>query len=283
MFRLRIPADPVSSVFPVSSSATQSDSPHDETESSASQSTTIEYEKYDHPQFPPNRFENTSIDDILPYEVISNIFSHLDAQETVETTSMGHLPAVLTTSTHQWKQTCKLFKQIADDPHARASWLITRYGTRLGLYYTFKFHRGIFTPEVGKCMLSSGCYLPRYLLQLADKDYHQRVDRVRRPISLAIWMFFIQNGFAKYGLDAEFREDDVTLFERCLYGVNFTEGEATFLLKNLIENFLFVPLRGIGSPIDETVHVSLLIRVIPVNQERLISAFIIYSSLPNLM
>ncbi|KAI9331479.1 hypothetical protein BDR26DRAFT_922096 [Obelidium mucronatum] len=257
MFRLRIPPDPVSPVFPVSASASSpSESPNGESSdsSTASLTPTIEYEKYDNPQVPPNRFESASINDILPYEILSRIFAQLDAQETVSTASMGHLPAVLTASTQKFQLTCKLFKQISDDPHARTLWLITRYGTRLALYYAFKFHRGIFTPEVGKCMLSSGCFLPRYLLQLADKDYHQRVDRIRRPISLPVWMFFIQNGFTKYGLDADFRDDDVTLFERCLYGVNYSEEDAIVILKNLIENFLFVPIRGIGSPVDETVN-----------------------------
>ncbi|ORY49979.1 hypothetical protein BCR33DRAFT_713575, partial [Rhizoclosmatium globosum] len=154
----------------------------------------------------------------LPYTILCQIFIHLDAAETVQLASMGHLASVPTASTQQWELTCKLFKQIADDPYVRHNWLITRYGRQLGLFYAFKYHKGIFSPEVGRLMLRSRCQLPRYLIQLVDKEYHCVQIDFEDPFRL------------KLGSNADFREDDVARFERCLY------------------------VRGMGSPVDETVY-----------------------------
>ncbi|KAJ3292104.1 hypothetical protein HDU79_001740 [Rhizoclosmatium sp. JEL0117] len=251
--RRRTPVDPVYPVFNNSSSSRPDTSPT-RTESSDSINTpSDDFDRLENPQIPPEE-QPKSIVDILPYTILCQIFIHLDAAETVQLASMGHLASVPTASTQQWELTCKLFKQIADDPYVRHNWLITRYGRQLGLFYAFKYHKGIFSPEVGRLMLRSRCQLPRYLIQLVDKEYHLRPDRLRRPVSLETWMFFIQNGYQKYQANADFREDDVARFERCLYGVTTTVQESIDIIKNLTEVYGFVPVRGMGSPVDETVY-----------------------------
>ncbi|KAJ3073091.1 hypothetical protein HDU98_002236 [Podochytrium sp. JEL0797] len=248
--RPRIPLDPVSSVFSTSTGTSSSPSG---TDVSSSLSAFDEFDRDAFPLLPPT-IADASILDILPYEVFSRIFWHLDALETVQTASMGFLPAVVTGSTLLFRSVCKSFQHVSEDPHARAGWLITRYGYAWAFYYAFKYHRGILTPTVGHLMLAAGCHLPRYLLQLVNKEYNSRVERTRRPISIQLWMFFVEQGYRKYTLHSDFREDDVGRFERSLYGVTNTAQESTDIAKDLINNYLFVPVRGLGSPVDETVY-----------------------------
>ncbi|KAI8620547.1 hypothetical protein BC830DRAFT_1098788 [Chytriomyces sp. MP71] len=259
-FRLRSAADPISSVFPALPSSTDAAQTPLIADLSESLTTMEDYDRFLNPHFPPesesdiDATPSNSIADLLPYEVLSRIFWNLDASETIATASMGHLPAVLTASTQQFELTCRLFKRIADDPHARCAWIIKRYGTRLGLFYAYKFHKNILTPEVGQLLITAGCNLPRFLVQLVDKEYHQRVDRARRQVSVPTLMFFLEAGYEAYGLNVDFREDDVARFERSLYGVTNTAQESSDIVKGLIDNYLFVPVRGLGSPIDETVY-----------------------------
>ncbi|KAJ3225390.1 hypothetical protein HDU81_007951 [Chytriomyces hyalinus] len=253
-------AEPVSSVFPNSSSATPSnETVYPQINMSDSLTTMEDYDRFTNPHYPPDSESAMeavppSLTDVLPYEVLSRIFWFLDTAETVSNASMGQLTSIVTTSTQLFEATSKMLNRVSNDPHARCHWLITRYGTRLALFYAFKFHRTILTPEVGQLMLASGSLLPRFLVQLVDKEYHQRVDRVRKQISIPTLMFFLQAGYHAYGKDVDFREDDVARFERSLYGVTNTAQESMDIIKSLITEFRFVPMRGLGSPIDETVY-----------------------------
>ncbi|KAI8839055.1 hypothetical protein BJ741DRAFT_647712 [Chytriomyces cf. hyalinus JEL632] len=253
-------AEPISSVFPTSSSATSSnETAYPQINMSDSLTTLEDYDRFTNPHFPPDS-ENAaeavplSLTDVLPYEVLSRIFWFLDTAETISNASMGQLTSIVTTSTQLFEATSKMLNRVSNDPHARCHWLITRYGTRLALFYAFKFHRTILTPEVGQLMLASGSLLPRFLVQLVDKEYHQRVDRVRKQIPIPTLMFFLQAGYHAYGKDVDFREDDVARFERSLYGVTNTAQESMDIVKSLITDFRFVPMRGLGSPVDETVY-----------------------------
>ncbi|KAJ3217168.1 hypothetical protein HDU67_008388 [Dinochytrium kinnereticum] len=172
----------------------------------------------------------------LPFELWVRIFSHLDPST----------PRAFT-------QCCKWFKLIGDDPHTRCAWLITKYGRALGLLHAFRSHRLVLNAEVGKLMVAAGCNVPRFLVQWVDKEYH-RPDRTRRSVSSAVFVFFVNAGFSRYGADAEFKEDDVARFERSVYSQNTSIPETLDTIKSLIETFKFVPVRGFGSPIDETVY-----------------------------
>ncbi|KAI8851651.1 hypothetical protein BC829DRAFT_441300 [Chytridium lagenaria] len=157
---------------------------------------------------------------ILPVEVWVRIFSHLDV-----------------TSPRNFTQACRWFKLIADDPHSRCAWFINKYGKSLGLLHAFRNQRMVLTPEVGKLMVASGCGVPRFLVQWVDKEYH-RPDRTRKSVSAALFVFFVNAGFMHYGANADFKEDDVARFEDACTA----------------RSFKFVPVRGFGSPIDETVY-----------------------------
>ncbi|KAJ3332312.1 hypothetical protein HDU76_000642 [Blyttiomyces sp. JEL0837] len=186
-----------------------------------------------HPQQnrPPIKFLR-----ILPYEVWSRIFWHLD------TMSPRHFALV-----------CRLFRTISEDPHARAGWFMTKYGLSMGLLQAFRMHRNVLTAEVGRLMIASGCKLPRFVVQLVDKEYH-RPDRTRRPVSASIFVFFVLAGYKVYGQNSDFKEDDVARFERCLYGSTLSPQESTETVRMLVETYNFVPVRGLGSPVDETVY-----------------------------
>ncbi|KAI9333917.1 hypothetical protein DFJ73DRAFT_764208 [Zopfochytrium polystomum] len=172
----------------------------------------------------------------FPHEVWTRVFSHLDVA-----------------SPHQFSLVSRKFRAISGDPHARAAWLVSRYGKPLALYFAFRAHRGVLSTEVGKLMIAAGCGLPRFLVQLVDKEYH-RLDRTRRPVSAAIFVFFITMGFKVYGYNADFKEDDVARFERTLYGSTLAAAEAIETIRTLVQQYLFVPVRGLGSPVDETVY-----------------------------
>ncbi|KAJ3382750.1 hypothetical protein HDU84_004071 [Entophlyctis sp. JEL0112] len=190
----------------------------------------------------------------LPYEVLSRVFWHLDAPGETDV-SFSAMPISAASATVAFAATCRRFHSVSKDPYARCGWLVSRYGSRMAMFYAFKFHRGIFTPEVAGMMLAIGCLMPRFLVQLVDREYHQnRTERLRRPVSVALFMFFMQAGYLRYGDRVDFRDDDVTRFERCAYGEASTSDESTELIRDLIINFHFVPVRGLGSPIDETVY-----------------------------
>ncbi|KAJ3103690.1 hypothetical protein HDU97_009943 [Phlyctochytrium planicorne] len=102
-------------------------------------------------------------------------------------------------------------------------------------------------------MVASGCGVPRFLIQWVDKEYH-RPDRTRKSVTTSLFVFFINYGYLIYGANADFKEDDVARFERCVYSQTITAPETLDTIKTLIETYKFVPVRGFGSPIDETVY-----------------------------
>ncbi|KAJ3300024.1 hypothetical protein HDU76_006173, partial [Blyttiomyces sp. JEL0837] len=174
----------------------------------------------------------------IPYEIWSRIFWNLDVS-----------------TPKQFALVCRLFRLISDDPHARSGWFITRYGRAMGLLQGFRMHRVVLTPEVGRLMLSAGCALPRFVVQLVDKEYH-RPDRTRRPVSAALFVFFIMSGYKIYGSQSDFKEDDVSRYERCLFATNLAPQDAIETIRTLSDSYGFVPVRGLGSPIDETVYLT---------------------------
>ncbi|KAJ3279604.1 hypothetical protein HK104_001304 [Borealophlyctis nickersoniae] len=103
-------------------------------------------------------------------------------------------------------------------------------------------------------MLRSGAVLPRFLVQLVDKEYH-RQDRGRKAVPIPLFVFFISEGYRAYGPTADFKEDDVGRFERLLYGSsNGTISASIEGIRSLLDNYAFVPVRGLGSPMDESIH-----------------------------
>ncbi|KAJ3417100.1 hypothetical protein HDV05_006959 [Chytridiales sp. JEL 0842] len=179
---------------------------------------------------------NYPIEYALPYELWNRVFSFLDAP-----------------SARCLSMTSHFFRRLSEDPHSRALWLMEMYGRSLTLLYGVKSHRGVFTPEVARLSIAYGCTLPRFVIQLVDKEYHKS-DRVRRPVSTSLFYFFVTAGFKLYGENADFKEDDVTRFERILYAAGNTQRETLEALTTLIETFKFVPIRGMGSPLEETVY-----------------------------
>ncbi|RKO88408.1 hypothetical protein BDK51DRAFT_20472, partial [Blyttiomyces helicus] len=179
----------------------------------------------------------------FPYEVYQNIFAHLDA-----------------TTPQRFTLVSRSFASVARDPHSRAGLFLRLYGRALALHHTFRSHRGALTPEVGRLMLRAGAGLPRFLVQLVDKEYH-RSDRSRKAVPVALFAFFIRVGFEIYGADADFKEDvstysltDVGRFERLLYGSTAASPTSLSSIETLLTKYRFVPVRGLGSPPDETVY-----------------------------
>ncbi|KAJ3055194.1 hypothetical protein HK097_011270 [Rhizophlyctis rosea] len=189
-----------------------------------------------------------------PYEIWCRIFSHLD-----------------TTSPQKFALTSRSFFAISSDPHARGLYFMQKYGKQLALYYAFRYHRTALTPEVGKLMMRRGAWLPRFLVQLVDKEvsslyefylfggvgieeYH-RQERGKRSVPVPLFVFFINEGYRIYGHTADFKEDDVARFERLLYGSATPSNTPTVeSIRELLTAFQFVPVRGSGSPLDETVY-----------------------------
>ncbi|KAJ3188145.1 hypothetical protein HDU85_005293 [Gaertneriomyces sp. JEL0708] len=181
----------------------------------------------------------------LPHELWTRIFSHLDPR------SSAPLKFALLNST---------FNAIAHDPHARAQLFVHAYGTRLALYTAFQLNRAVLTGEVARRMRCMGAPVQRFLVQVVDKEYHRTSERVKNPVDLSLYVFLIQEGFKLYGADADFKDDDVAKFERLVYGgvtVPTSPGSPTpdtlDAIRTLIKKFAFVPVRGLGSPIDETI------------------------------
>ncbi|KAI9089801.1 hypothetical protein DFS34DRAFT_382825 [Phlyctochytrium arcticum] len=183
----------------------------------------------------------------LPPECWSRIFSALEPSST--------LPFALT---------CKHFLKIAGDPHTRADYMVERYGAALSLYYAFRFHRPVLSVNVAKLMRKRGAKFPRFLVQWVDKEYH-RTDRGRKAVPISLYVYFIQEGYIKFGSEADFKEDDVARFERLLHGGGPpTAGPNSTLsinpdvkaiegIRTLLDKYGFVPVRGLGSPVDETI------------------------------
>ncbi|KAJ1558999.1 hypothetical protein HK405_012406, partial [Cladochytrium tenue] len=153
----------------------------------------------------------------------------------------------------EFASTCRRFRRIAADRHTRAAWLVARYGRPLALLYSFRFHRAILDSEVGRLMLALGCGLPRFLLQIVDKEYH-RPSRQGSQVSADLYAFFICAGFKAYGENSDFREDDISKFERTLYSSTASLEEMAVAVRSLITAFKFVPVKGFGSPIEESIY-----------------------------
>ncbi|KNC97807.1 uncharacterized protein SPPG_06802 [Spizellomyces punctatus DAOM BR117] len=177
----------------------------------------------------------------LPLEIWTRIFSLLDSSS----------PAA-------FSQACKAFYHISIDPHARAQYLLNRYGKQLALYSAFKWNRRVLSPNVGRLMRKRGAGLPRFLVQWVDKEYH-KADRGKRAVSIPLYVFFIQEGFEIYGSEADFKDDDVAKFERLLYSSTTTSSTVTATddaiasIRTLLDAYAFCPVKGLGSPVDETV------------------------------
>ncbi|KAI8591601.1 hypothetical protein BDZ88DRAFT_43014 [Geranomyces variabilis] len=182
----------------------------------------------------------------LPTEVWSRIFSFLDI-------SLGAQAPL------RFSQVSKSWNRVANDPHSRVALFIRNYGRKLALFGAFKYHRAALTVPVAKQLRNASSALPRFLVQLVDKEYH-RTDRGRRGVSVPLFVFFIQEGYHLYGNEAGFKEDDVARFERLLYTGPVAAQDhdadaaasAVESIRVLLDKFGYLPVRGIGSPIDET-------------------------------
>jgi hypothetical protein len=75
-------------------------------------------------------------------------------------------------------------------------------------------------------------------------------------VSSGLFVFFLNCGFQRYGELVDFKEDDIARFERILYASTVSVSESLDIVKSLVEQYKFVPIRGFGSPVDETVYVS---------------------------
>ncbi|KAI9363963.1 hypothetical protein DFJ73DRAFT_478754 [Zopfochytrium polystomum] len=195
----------------------------------------------------------TSVLQLLAFEIWSKIYTY------VKESSLQH-----------FGQVCRTFRYISRDPHARCGWLITHYGRELAFYHGFRGHLDMLDPKVGQLMLASGCQIPRFLVQLVSKavgaflqvcspishrsKYHQSTDSSQKIVSASLYVFFLNAGLKLYGNEADFKEDDVSRFERCLFGTTVTTEDGINTVKNLVYKFGFVPMTGLGSPVDESVY-----------------------------
>ncbi|TPX59614.1 hypothetical protein PhCBS80983_g02355 [Powellomyces hirtus] len=183
----------------------------------------------------------------LPDEIWSRVFSFLD-------------PAPSSQTTLRFSQVCKRWHDISKDPHSRVALFVKNYGTKLALYAAFKNHRAALTVPVARLLRNQKAAIPRFLVQLADKEYH-RTDRGKKSVSIPLYVYFIQEGYNMYGNEAAFKEDDVAKFERLLYTGPVTSNESDSIgtaavvdaVRTLLDKFGYLPVRGVGSPLDETV------------------------------
>ncbi|KAI8822882.1 uncharacterized protein EV422DRAFT_565739 [Fimicolochytrium jonesii] len=182
----------------------------------------------------------------VPIEIWSRVFSFLGPSAS----SAG--------APFKFSQVCRRWNDIANDPHAKASFFIRGYGRPLALYHAFKSHRLSLSVEVAALLRKRGAALPRFLVQYVDKEYH-RTDRGQKAVSVPLYVFFVQEGFKAYGKDADFKEDDVSRFERLAYAgqtaaaTNTPLTEGLEAMNVLLDEYAFVPVKGLGSPMDESV------------------------------
>ncbi|KAJ3062515.1 hypothetical protein HK102_008744, partial [Quaeritorhiza haematococci] len=171
----------------------------------------------------------------LPTEIWCRIFGFLESPKNFATS-------------------CRFFSSVTSDPHARARLFVTRFGRPLALYHAFIKFRKALTPDVGKLVLAAGGGLPRFLVQIVDREYH-RSDRNRKPVTHALLVFFLSEGLRLYGDHADFKDDDAARFERLVYSSTGSTSTSLPAIRSLIVTYKYTPLKGMGSPLDETVYV----------------------------
>ncbi|KAJ3124939.1 hypothetical protein HK098_000711 [Nowakowskiella sp. JEL0407] len=168
---------------------------------------------------------------------------------------------------------------------ARSSFLIRKYGLPLAFHYALKSHRSILSPDISRVMLANGVSLPRFFVQSVIREYHLKKftgsvfgglgngevggegnlesnsqgssgNNESNGVSTSLYVFFVLEGYRLYGTNADFKvsfkDDDSLRFERLLYSAfsgNFSSRES---LKLLIYKYKFVPFKGYGSSLDES-------------------------------
>ncbi|KAJ3207096.1 hypothetical protein HK099_000357, partial [Clydaea vesicula] len=126
----------------------------------------------------------------------------------------------------------------------------------MALFYAFNNHRQILTPVVFNTIIKRGAALPRFLIQLVDKEYH-RYERgllersATTLVSSGILISFLNRGYEIYKEDIEITSDDNASFERLLYSIPSPVEE----IKTLILNYGFTPTRKLCStPLQDLIY-----------------------------
>ncbi|KAG1456311.1 hypothetical protein G6F56_006857 [Rhizopus delemar] len=91
----------------------------------------------------------------LPKEIWMYIYQYLD-------------------NTRPFSATCKQFQRIAQDPTCESSWIITRYGRRLSIYYALLTLPERCHPDFLYTLFRSGAQLPSCLTQALVQNYGKR-------------------------------------------------------------------------------------------------------------
>ncbi|KAJ1561877.1 hypothetical protein HK096_003005 [Nowakowskiella sp. JEL0078] len=183
----------------------------------------------------------------LPTEILSHIFS----------LSPSGTP-------RPFSRTCHHLHTISHDPSSRAALLINRYGRPLSLFYAFKSNRSVLTPDVCRVLRAAGAGFPRFLMQLVDREYHAKrgtsdvavsgkSSTNSVVVSNGVYFWFVGEAWRVYGESADFREDDVSRFERLVYNA-FTGGDPSThdAIRTLIHTFGYVPLKPTSTSLTTT-------------------------------
>ncbi|KAI9204566.1 uncharacterized protein BJ171DRAFT_424033 [Polychytrium aggregatum] len=153
---------------------------------------------------------------------------------------------------------CRRWLELSKDPHARARFLMIKHKESvLSLYYAFKYDRPILaTTGVPQAMLSLGATIPRFLVQAVDKEAHRHDRRRRNYIPPRLLMFFLTEGYRRFGDDMDYNEDvsDLRRFESALLGTNSHPSVAVTDVRRLITEYGFVPLGNLSASVEEIVY-----------------------------
>ncbi|RIA88717.1 hypothetical protein C1645_806646 [Glomus cerebriforme] len=184
------------------------------------------------------------------YEIKIEIFKYVDK------------PLDLILSNSMWKV-------ISQDPHARAEWVITKYGKARAIYHALRLGNNFLTLDVIKCIISKKAIFSRYLMQrllLQYWQYDRRLIELKvlynnkilqvinehklkvcqeklryywaSDLSLPVFNYLIDHSFKLYGISLMLKGNDMELFN--LLSTRFSNNK--FKLKNLIFNKKFIPL-----------------------------------------
>jgi hypothetical protein len=111
---------------------------------------------------------------------------------------------------------------------------LNKFPKELVLYKSYSHYRKALTPDVFFHLHNTlACPLPRFLIQIIDRDFHRR----HSSVSVAFFIAVVNAGWILYGDQIELNGDDQALFEHLLLS-QFPNREE---ILRLVKDFGFLP------------------------------------------
>ncbi|CAG8669533.1 4510_t:CDS:1 [Cetraspora pellucida] len=156
----------------------------------------------------------------LPNETMINIFIHVKS------------PKNLATSCKQWSI-------IARDHHAKAEWIIHKFGPAHCLFNSIRLGSTFINVAVAKTIILKGGILSRYLIQWLIND---KTTSWVKNLSPDIFMFLLNNAYNTFKDDLYQKGNDMSDFYN-FSGGSYTINLASLILDKNIENIKFLIFR----------------------------------------